>query len=104
MVLEKKGGPKMRKSFSPDFMAKVALAAIKGDMTTAELSSRYEVHRSQINNWRNRALKELREIFRGKRDKSLKDNEKLVNELYRQIGQLKVENDWLKKKAALFER
>jgi transposase len=104
MVLEKKGGPKMRKSFSPDFMAKVALAAIKGDMTTAELSSRYEVHRSQINNWRNRALKELRKIFRGKRDKSLKDNEKLVNELYRQIGQLKVENDWLKKKAALFER
>lgn len=94
----------MRKSFSPDFMAKVALAAIKGDMSTAELSSRYEVHRSQINNWRKRALEELREIFRGKRDKSLKDNEKLVNELYRQIGQLKVENDWLKKKAALFER
>jgi len=94
----------MRKSFSPDFMAKVALAAIKGDMSTAELSSRYEVHRSQINNWRKRALEELREIFRGKRDKSLKDNEKLVNELYRQIGQLKVENDWLKKKDALFER
>ena len=94
----------MRKSFSPDFMAKVALAAIKGDMSTAELSSRYEVHRSQINNWRKRALEELREIFRGKQDKSLKDNEKLVNELYRQIGQLKVENDWLKKKGALFER
>ena len=93
----------MRKSFSPDFMAKVALAAIKGDMTTAELSSKYEVHRSQINNWRKRSLEGLREIFRGKRDKFLKDNEKLIEELYRQIGQLKVENDWLKKKAALFE-
>jgi transposase len=104
MLLEEKGGPKMRKSFSPDFMAKVALAAIKGDMTTAELSSKYEVHRSQISNWRKRALEGLREIFRGKRDKSLKDNEKLIDELYRQIGQLKVENDWLKKKAALFER
>ncbi len=46
----------MRKSFSPDFMAKVALAAIKGDMTTAELSSKYEVHRSQISNWRKRAM------------------------------------------------
>ena len=46
----------------------------------------------------------LAEIFRGKRDKSLKDKEKLIDELYRQIGQLKVENDWLKKKAALFER
>jgi len=46
----------------------------------------------------------LVEIFRGKRDKSLKDNEKLIDELYRQIGQLKVEKDWLKKKSALFER
>jgi transposase len=85
-------------------MAKVALAAIKGDMTTAELSSKYEVHRSQINNWRKRALEELRDIFRGKRDKSIKDYEKLIDDLYRQIGQLKVENDWLKKKAALFDR
>jgi transposase len=104
MLLEGKGGPKMRKSFSPEFMAKVALAAIKGDMTTAELSSKYEVHRSQINNWRKRALEELREVFRGKRDKSIKDNEKVIDELYRQIGQLKVENDWLKKKAAMFDR
>ncbi len=104
MLLEENGGPKMRKSFSPDFMAKVAVAAIKGDMTTAELSSKYEVHRTQINNWRKRALEGLREIFSTKRDKSIKDNEKLVDELYRQIGQLKVENEWLKKKAALFER
>ena len=94
----------MRKSFSPDFMAKVALAAIKGDMTAAELSSKYEVHRSQISNWRKCAMDGLVEIFRGKRDKSLKENEKLIDELYRQIGQLKVENDWLKKKAVLFER
>ena len=94
----------MKKSFSPDFMAKVALAAIKGDMTAAELSSKYEVHRSQINNWRKHAMDGLVEIFRGKRDKSFKENEKLIDELYRQIGQLKVENDWLKKKAALFER
>ena len=94
----------MRKSFSPDFMAKVVLAAIKGDMTASELSSKYEVHRTQINNWRKRGMDGLVEIFRGKRDKSLKDNEKLIDELYRQIGQLKVENDWLKKKSALFER
>ena len=104
MLLEEKGGPKMRKSFSPDFMAKVALAAIKNDKTIAELSSKYEVHRSQISNWRKRAMDGLVGIFRGKRDKSFKENEKLIDELYRQIGQLKVENDWLKKKAALFER
>ena len=94
----------MRKSFSPGFMAKVALASIKDDMTTAELSSKYEVHGTQINNWRKRAMDGIVEVFRGKRGKSLKENEKLVDELYRQIGQLKVENDWLKKKAALFER
>jgi len=94
----------MRKSFSQEFMAKVAVAAMKGDMTAAELSSKYEVHRSQISNWRKCAMDGLVEIFRGKRDKSFKENEKLIDELYRQIGQLKVENDWLKKKAALFER
>ena len=44
------------------------------------------------------------EIFRGKRDKSRKDNERLIEELYRQIGQLKVENEWLKKKSAKLER
>ena len=94
----------MRKSFSPNFMAKVALTAIKGDMTIAELSSKYEVHRSQISNWRKRAMDGLVEIFRGKRDKFSKEKDELIDELYRQIGQLKVENDWLKKKAALFER
>jgi transposase len=74
MLLEGKEGPKMRKSFSPEFMAKVVLGAIKDDITTAELSSKYKVHMSQINNWRKRALEELSEIFRGKRDKSIKDS------------------------------
>lgn len=87
----------MRKSFSPEFMAKVAVAAIKEDMTMAELSSQYKVHRTQINNWRRRALEGLTDVFRGKRDKSLRDKGKLIDELYRQIGQLKVENERLKK-------
>ena len=90
----------MRKSFSPEFMAKVAVSAIKEDMTMAELSSQYEVHRTQINNWRRRALEGLTDVFRGKRDKSLRDKVKLIDELYRQIGQLRVENEWLKKKSA----
>lgn len=94
----------MKKSFSPEFMAKVALAAIKEEATIAELSSKYEVHRTQIGNWRKQAMEGVVEIFKGKRDKSKKDNEKLVEELYCQIGQLKVENEWLKKKSALLER
>ena len=93
----------MCKNFSPEFMAKVALAAIKDETSLAELSGKYEVHRTQIGNWRKRAMNGLVDIFRGKRDLAKKDRERLIEELYRQIGQLKVENDWLKKKAATFE-
>ncbi len=57
----------MRKSFSPDFIAKVALSAMKEEMTIAELSSKYEVHRTQITNWRKRATKGFIDIFRGER-------------------------------------
>ena len=88
----------MRKNFSPGFMAKVALAAIKEEMTIAELSSKYEVHRTQIGKWRKQAMEGLVDIFKGKRDASNKDREKLADELYCQIGQLRVENEWLKKK------
>lgn len=94
----------MKKSFSPEFMAKVAVAAIKEEATIAELSSKFEVHRTQIGNWRKQAMEGVVEIFKGKRDKSKKDSEKLVEELYCQIGQLKMENEWLKKKSALLER
>lgn len=89
----------MRKRFSAEYMAKVALEAIKEEKTIAELSSRYEVHRTQITNWRKRALEGVREIFNGKRERGCEEKEKLVDELYRQIGQLKVENEWLKKTA-----
>ena len=94
----------MRKGFNAEFKAKVALEALKEEKTIAELSSKYEVHRTQITNWRKRVLVGVREIFKGKQEKINKENEQLVDELYRQIGQLKVENEWLKKKSALFER
>jgi transposase-like protein len=103
MLRYQEGGLGMRKSFNAEFMAKVALEAIKEEKTIAELSSKYEVHRTQITNWRKRVLVGVREIFKGKQEKVNKENEKLVDELYRQIGQLKVENEWLKKKSALFE-
>jgi transposase-like protein len=94
----------MRKSFNAEFRAKVALEAIKEEKTIAELSSKYDIHRTQITNWRKRVLVGVRENFKGKQEKVNKENEKLVDALYRQIGQLKVENEWLKKKYALFER
>lgn len=87
----------MRKSFSAEFMAKVALEAIKEEKRIAEISSRYEVHRTQIMNWRKRALEGIKEIFNGRREKASENKEKQIDELYRQIGKLKVENEWLKK-------
>jgi transposase len=88
-----------RKSYSSAFKAKVALETIKKEKTIAQLSSEYGVHSNQINQWRKRLLEELPEIFSKKRQKKEKDVEDLQDELYRQIGQLKVELEWLKKKS-----
>ena len=90
---------KIRKSYSAAFKAKVALEAIKKEKTISQLSSEYGVHANQINQWRKRLLEELPDIFSKKRQKKEKDAEDLQDELYRQIGQLKVELDWLKKKS-----
>ena len=90
---------KTRKNYSSALKAKVALEAIKKEKTMAQLSSEYGIHANQINQWRKRLLEELPEIFSKKRQKKEKDNEDLQDELYRQIGQLKVELDWLKKKS-----
>ena len=86
-----------RHKFSQDFKAKVALAAIKGDKTTAELSSLFGVHGSVINRWAKEAKERLSLVFADNRAKD-KGKEALVEELYKRIGQLNVENEWLKKK------
>ena len=88
----------MKKRFSAQFKSKVALSALKNEMTIAELSSKYEVHRVQITNWRKEVIEQISSVFQGKQSRHDKEQGKLVDELYRQIGQLKVENDWLKKK------
>ena len=93
----------MRKKHSPDFMAKVGLEALKGVKTMSELSSKYEVHASVISRWRKRALAGIIEGFKKPPAKIDKEHEKLTDELYKQIGRLQVENDWLKKKSAMFE-
>ncbi len=90
---------RIRKSYSSAFKAKVALEAIKKEKTMAQLSSEYGVHANQINQWRKRLLEELPEVFSKKRQKKEQESEDLQDELYRQIGQLKVELDWLKKKS-----
>ena len=90
---------KIRRSHSSAFKAKAAFEAMKKEKSIAQLSSEYGVHPNLINQWKRRMMQELPEIFSKKRSKQKQDAEELVSELYRQIGQLKVEVDWLKKKS-----
>jgi transposase-like protein len=91
----------MRPKRTAEFKAKVALAAIRGDQTINELASLYGVHPNQITNWKRQAQDELVTIFDSRKATASKTDEKLKDELYRQIGQLKVELDWLKKKSGI---
>ncbi len=93
----------MKKKFNPAFKAKVALEALKGQKTLAELARIYEVHPNQIGQWKKKVLEELPQVFNGKRDRETRDQAELVEELYRQIGQQKVDLDWLKKKSGLVD-
>jgi len=93
--------PATRTKFSPELKAKVALDAIKGELTIGEISSNYGVHSTQITIWKKQAMEELKLVFSDKREKKEKLKEHLTDELYKQIGQLKVELDWLKKKSGL---
>ena len=81
------------------FKAKVALESLKGEKTLAQLSSQCGVHANQIRQWRKQLLSDLPNLFSDRRKKRDKEQDDLVSELYRQIGQLKVEVDWLKKKS-----
>ncbi len=93
----------MRKSYSAAFKAKVALEAAKGDRNLSELASRYEVHANQIGQWRKALLAGLPEVFSDKRRRQEQGDEVERARLYEEIGRLKVELDWLKKKTEQLE-
>ena len=86
-----------RKQHSAEFKAKVALAAIKNEETTAELAQRFGVHPTMISAWKKALLEGASDIF-DKRKQSKKKGDARIDELHRQIGQLKVENDFLARK------
>ena len=89
-----------KKHHSPALKAKIVLEVLKGSKTTAQLASEYQVHPTQIRVWKAEALKNLEAGFADKRHNEDKQHQQLIAELYRQIGQLKVELDWLKKKTS----
>jgi transposase-like protein len=93
---------KIRRQHSPAFKAKVAIEAIRETKTIAQLSGLYQVHSTQITKWKTRALEIITQGFSQKQRQREKDDLDLVQELYRQIGKLKVEVDFLKKKMGLF--
>ncbi len=87
-----------RKRRSAEFKFKVALEAARGTKTLSELSSEYEVHPSQISEWKSQLLKDGASIFSTNTARQRRDQETLQTELYEQIGRLKMELEWLKKK------
>lgn len=91
-----------RRNFNGDFKAKVAIEAIKGIKTTNELAKQFSIHPNQITQWKKQALDHLPLCMTDKRSKDAQDEEDLKASLYQQIGQLKVELDWLKKKTGMF--
>ena len=86
---------KERRKHSPSFKAKVALEAVKGELTVAQLAARYEVHPGQIQAWKKALVGGAANVLGGNQDQGRKDEEALIARLYQQIGQLKVERDFL---------
>ena len=88
----------VKKRHDAAFKAKIALEAAKEEKTLTQLAGEYGVHPNQIGQWKKRLLQGLPALFSNSEGRHEKDRHELEDELYRQIGQLKVELEWLKKK------
>lgn len=90
---------KKRQMHSKKFKSQVAVAALRSELTVAEICSRYSIGASRVHSWKKQALEGLPMLFeKQKQQSSNKESEKELRDLYEQIGRLKVENDYLKKK------
>lgn len=95
----------VKNKFSPADKYRIALEAIKGELTQSQITAKHQVHATQIAKWKKQALEYLQAAFSNRLEisKIVDDYEGRLSELYKQIGQLKVENDFFKKKCDVFE-
>jgi transposase-like protein len=89
---------KARKNYDPKFRAKVALEAIKGNMTLGEITKQYKLHHSVVIRWKNEMLEKLPLLFLKEKDTTLEKTLNENEELYKEIGKLEMEVKYLKKK------
>ncbi len=91
-----------RRKFTPTEKAKIALEAIKGELTLAQITAKYAIHATQVNAWKKQALAYMPDAFSDKSKQENISHDIQLTALYEQIGRLKVENDFLKKKFEVF--
>lgn len=92
-----------RKRYEASFKARVALAAVRSEKTLSELASTFGIHGNLVSQWKRRLLANVSRVFEEPDDPAGQEQQELIDELHRKIGQLNVELDWLKKKVARFE-
>ena len=92
-----------RRRLGASLKAKVALAAVRGDRTTAQLASEFGVHTSQVTAWKKRLLEGVADLFADGRTSRREEPGANEQELYEQIGRLKMEVEWLKKKSRMLD-
>lgn len=93
----------VRKHYSAQEKAKIVVEVLKGELTQSQITAKYGVHSKRLRAWKKQALEGITASFSDKQERKSKGQAELIDELYKQIGQLKVELDWLKKKSELFE-
>lgn len=96
-------GKGTRRHHGPEIKAKVAMAAIQGKHTVNEIAAMYGVHPTMIAKWKKQLLQEVPQVFASRRSAAVRAQDDITGSLYQEIGRLKVELDWLKKKAASWE-
>lgn len=94
---------KGKRQHTAEFKAKVAFEALRGELSSAELASKFEVHPTQVAKWKRQLLESGAEIFGSARERREKDDEAEKDRLLKKIGQLQMEVDWLKKKFPFLE-